>query len=267
MQNLDGVRLASSPVNEQICVAHADGSVGCTNDYREPVKSQLGIAGARELSVAMGDGSTLRADGTIQRWQGPEDRCTPSTEPLQLPSPATQLKCTGDLGCAVTADGRLFCFDGGGSPNCQTAQAVAGIDDALEVAITMEQLCVLHRGGTVSCAPLDATSSQIGNFDPPLLSGAIQLQSSRIATCALEQSGQLKCWGLSECGSLGIAENCGFTLVSAPLTVQSSIETRRFGMSDGLTCSEDASGDVWRWGFSGWNGQAEGNPTARRIAF
>jgi hypothetical protein len=268
--SLDAKVLSSSEVNEQICVIEDDGSVGCTSDYREAVTSSLGMEDAVKLSVGFGAGCTLRADGTLQRWSSPGSACTVSSDPVELPSPAVQVDCPQETigGCAVTADGRLFCFGSELNPGCQQLQPVAGIDDAIGVAVTMEQVCVLHRGGRVSCATL-GTFGAIGVFAAPLteVKAAVELRSSRVATCALEQSGQLKCWGLSQCGALGIAEDCENTNVPTPIVVHQEIETQRFGMSDSLLCSEDAAGQVWCWGFSDWDGQARGNPLARRILF
>jgi hypothetical protein len=192
--------------------------------------------------------------------------------PIHLPSPAIEARCNDDRGCAVTEDGRLFCFEAERSAAGCTAdfQEVPGINDASAVSLTMDEVCVLHRDGSVDCV-----KSEAGSLRPDLraltkvegLSGIVQLQSSRIATCGLAVSGQLSCWGLSECGSLGLSEGCGFTQVPAPIAVQQDIQTRLFGLADGLSCALDASDHVWCWGYSNWNGVAEGSPLPRRIEF
>jgi alpha-tubulin suppressor-like RCC1 family protein len=184
-----------------------------------------------------------------------------------------QVKCEDNAGCAVTEDGRLFCYDVQrlGSGCRADFQEVPDVADATSVSMSMDEICVLHRDGTVSCAKLGwapSGESQRGEFGTvPGLGGVVQLRSSRIATCGLLQSGELRCWGLSGCGSLGISEGCEFTEVSTPISVQHGLETRLFGMQDGLTCSLDANDDVWCWGLSGWDGEAKGSPVPRRIVF
>jgi len=272
--NLDGVALDALTTNDLICVARPNGTVACGASETKPLQSQLGVTRAVDVSVGYGQGCALRNDGTVQHWfLSPECPFKQDPSPIRLPSRAVQVECEDNGGCAVTEDGRLFCFEVERLPDTCTAEfeEVRGVGDATAVSLTMDDLCVLHRDGTVSCAKTNWTLGNDAAIDAlkpvPNLGGVVQMHSSRIATCGLVQSGELRCWGLSECGSLGISEDCGFTMVSSPITVQSAIDTRLFGMSDSLTCSLDASDEVWCWGLSGWDGEAKGSPLPRRIVF
>lgn len=270
--NLDGVALSADTAGQQVCAVRADGVLACASEYVASLVPRLGVTDAVDVSLGGRRTCTLGADGTVRHWADElchDDEGDPRA--VRLPSPAVAVTCVDDGGCAVTEDGRLFCLDVDRSNFCAgDFQEVPGVNDAAGVTLTMDETCVLHRDGTVSCARttpglLRPDLGALGKVDG--LSGVVELSSSRIGTCGLSRSGTLKCWGTSQCGSFGISEGCGFTEVPAPIAVQQDIETRRFGMSDGLTCSLDASGDVWCWGFSDWNGTAQGGPLARRIQF
>ncbi len=269
--NLDGVALAGRNGILLVCAVRADGTLACASDADSPLQEQLGVSNAVDVSVAGGEICTLGSDGTLQHRFTQNCRGEGDPRPIQLPSPAVEARC-GDRGCcAATQDGRLFCFNGSTEHGCDVSfEEAPGIHDAVGVSMTMEGVCVLHEDGTVSCTnelDLDTWFPDLTAFERVDISDVVQLRSSRVATCGLTRSGSLHCWGLSQCGALGISEGCGSTYVNAPIVVQQDIQTRLFGMDDGYTCSLDANDDVWCWGFSAWTGTAQGSPTPRLIRF
>jgi hypothetical protein len=272
---LDALRLAGPGSQGEICGVEEDGSVACSEAIQERRTPKLGVAQATDVSVGFFGGCALAEGGTLQCWAHEEQglHCAGFSRDewlaMELPSPAVQVDYKDSHGCAVTKDGRLFCFGSNlsgesGQPESEcvpTPTAVPGIDDAVEVALGMSDTCVRRKGGIVTCF------GESGFADVPGLSGVVGIEASRIATCALESTGTLKCWGLSLCGSLGISEDCGSTNVPLPITVQQQLDIRAFGMSDGLTCVVADEGQITCWGFSDWDGQARGNPVPRRIVF
>lgn len=293
---LDAVQLAGAGSNGEICGIERDGSVACSNSINQKRSKKLGVSGAASVSVGFGGGCALAADGRFQCWEHPEPGyCAAAAKQnwlaVELPSPAVQVEYTEGHGCAVTADGRLYCF--GMNHSGQSGQptdtdrecvfeptAVPDIEDAVQVALGMDHTCVLRSSGTVTCfgypaglgdgqtTPGDGqATSAARRADVPGLNEVVSLKASRIATCALESTGALKCWGNSLCGSLGIFEECGSTHVGTPLTVQGALEIQDFGMDDGLICALTSTQQIKCWGFSGWQSQALGSPVPRRIVF
>jgi hypothetical protein len=288
---LDGVALAGAGSQGEMCGLDAQGTVSCTLAIDEKRSKKLGVPPAVEVSVGFFGGCALDADGRIHCWPfDGETLCGASNEDwlnLELPSRAVQVAFAEGHGCAVTEDGKLYCFgtnvEGESGQPSQTScvgrpTAVSGLDDVARVTLGMDYTCALRRSGRVTCFGYssnlgtgveDALSTTEGPrlIDVPGLEGVVALESSRIATCALESTGRLKCWGESECGSLGIAEDCDFTRVTTPIAVQSALEVEKFGMDDGLTCVLTLKGEVKCWGFSGWDGHALGSPLPRNITF
>jgi hypothetical protein len=270
--NLDGVALGSATAGQQVCSVRAGGRLACAPDVETPLQEQLGFEDSVDVSVGLEELSTLGRDGTIRHRYAQDCFDEGDPRPIELPSPAVEVRCADRGCCAAVEDGRLFCFAGNPRGTCDVSfEQVPGIDDAVGVSMTMEGACVLHASGEVSCSSgrldPDTFLPDLATFAPVGVSNIVQLRSSRVATCGLTRSGALLCWGTSQCGALGIAENCGSTNVAAPIVVQQDIATRLFGLGDGYACSLDAAGDVWCWGFSAWTGSAQGSPIPRRIQF
>jgi hypothetical protein len=270
--NLDGIAMSSAGAGQLVCVVQAGGQLACAPDTETPLKEQLGFDDAVDVSVGGTEFCTLGRDGSIRHRFAESCVGDGDPRPIQLPSPAIQVRCADRGCCAATQDGRLFCYAGNPLVACEVAfEEVPGIEDAVGVSMTMEGACVLHADGNVSCTSgrLNPVTHlpDLTDFDAVGISDVVQLRSSRVATCGLTRSGMLLCWGISQCGSLGISEGCGSTGVTAPLAVQQDIQTRLFGMSDGYTCSLDTNDDIWCWGLSAWTGSAQGSPIPRRIEF
>lgn len=283
---LDAARLAGPGSQGEICGIDGEGGVSCSTAIGEKRATKLGLSPAKGVSVGFFGGCALAENGDVQCWSA-DSPCPGTTSDqwlhMVLPRPATQVSFGESHGCAVTEDGALFCFGQNfngqsGQPSAidcvGVPQPVPGLDHVLQVATGMEHTCALHENGKVSCfgseQNLGGAEMNVGNpavVDVPGLDGVVAIKSSRIATCALESSGTLKCWGLSQCGSLGVSEDCESTLVPQPIAVQGQLDIQDFGMADGMTCALTRQGDVQCWGFTLWNGSAHGDPTPRFVAF
>jgi len=289
---LDAVVLAGAGSQGEICGIDEAGTVSCSLSRDEKRVNKLGVPPAVDVRVGFFGGCALDDAGQAHCWLGEgQTPCEGTSNEdwlnLQLPSRAVDLDFEENHGCAVTEDGKLYCFGmnfsgESGQPRSSSCLGlpteVPGLDDVEHVALGMEYSCALRRGGVVTCfgettslgngkVPRPAETEPPRMLDVPDLDGVVALKSSRIATCALESTGTLKCWGTSECGSLGISENCESTWVPYPIVVQSALNIRDFGMDDGLTCALTADDSVQCWGFSAWDGQARGNPVPRYIDF
>jgi len=288
---LDAVVLAGPGGQGEICAIDAAGTVACSSSVDEKRTPKLGVPPSVDVRVGFFGGCSLDEAGRIHCWHQESVPCEGTSNrdwlDMQLPSRAVQVEFKESHGCAVTEDGKLYCF--GSNDNGESGQPrsssclgvpteVPGIDDAVHVTLAMQHTCVLRRSGAVTCfgesaglgngnVPRPAEDEPPPMLDVPDLDGVVALKSSRVATCALDSAGTLKCWGVSQCGALGISENCESTLVKYPTVVQPTLDILNFGMDDGLTCALTRKGIVQCWGFSGWNGQAQGSPVPRYIDF
>jgi hypothetical protein len=286
---LDAALLVGPGSQGEICGIDSKGSLSCTTAIDEPRAKKPGVESASQVSVGFFGGCAITDAGQVQCWALENQGLfcdgvgfsRDAWRNLELPSRAVQVDFSDNHGCAVTEDGRLFCFgsnsegeSGPAEDDCVlTPIEVPDIDDARQVALGMAHTCVLRDSGVVTCfgegdmLGLGPKAPRRGSADVSGLRDVVSLESSRIATCALEKTGSLKCWGTSECGSLGISEDCGFTLVSEPTPVQAGMSFEAVGMADGLTCGLTDANELYCWGFSGWDGHAQGSPVPRRIGF
>ena len=175
-------------------------------------------------------------------------------------------------GCAVTTDGKVWCWgyngDGGlGTSPLQDrwyAQAVPDLTTVIDVSVSADATCVLLQGGGVRCWGSN-DDGQLGNGDttsthlpqvpgPPgqpgsqLLSGVVEVVTGDGYACARIASA-VKCWGADADGRLGNGAS-GNSLV--PATV--SILTATSDLSTGYRhmCAVQQS-EPYCWGQNiGW---------------
>ena len=112
---------------------------------------------------------------------------------------------------------------GGKSLTRAAAVRVAGIDDAVEVAVGDRHTCARHADGTVACWGA-GESGQLGNdaaadSGQPVavldLTDAIAIAAGATSTCARRSDGTVWCWGAGSEGQLGNG-----ALSSSPRVVQ-----------------------------------------------
>lgn len=190
-----------------------------------------------------------------------EDADLPDTAPPVPPvDPGIRLSLgTSGFGhpqCLKNAAGTVSCWHHAGAEMEWIAGdpwAVPGITDAVTVVDDLEQGCVLHATGHVSCwgfshhaqlglaIPVNATS-----LDPIELPGVelVKISTSHHSVCGIRASGQAVCWGGAYDGPLGAVEPW-----------QSQAEVEVIGMTDAVdisgypsrVCAVHATGKVACW--------------------
>jgi alpha-tubulin suppressor-like RCC1 family protein len=177
------------------CAVLRDGSVKCWGDNGS---SQIGVD-AKSTFIAMLRGM-------------PDEYVSYSLSPVTVSgiTDAVAVGTSGDASCAVLASGKVRCW--GGEPQ----REINGIENAISIVggpgYGTGHMCALLRTGEVRCWG-NNTSGELGNgtianFDTPKtdipvtvqgINNAVALAAGGIngTTCAVLQTGEVKCWGQS----------------------------------------------------------------------
>ncbi len=209
--------------------------------------------------------------------------------------PATQIAAGFSHTCALADDGRVFCWGAnargqlgapssgdcdvpdflhGGVPSkvtCrETAEPVAGLTGAAEIAVAGDSSCARLHDGTVRCwgdnawGQLgDGTTTDRATATPvPGLDHVVQIALSTTHACARRDDGTVHCWGLNFSGQLGTTpvqpppgavEKMGISAVKV-LTHQAIPgipDAKLVAVGYQLTCVERANDDVTCFGLLG----------------
>ena len=147
---------------------------------------------------------------------------------LDLGEPIVQLAAGHRHTCALTAQGAVRCWGMGGfgalgtgstysAPFAAEAAVVPVGEVVTRIAAGHRHTCALTVSGAVRCWGDGAHGAlgygntlTVGDDEPPAQAGAVQLGESAVQidagdgfTCALLQSGAVRCWGLGLGGRLG----------------------------------------------------------------
>lgn len=165
-------------------------------------------------------------------------------------------ECT-QLGCPCVesedCDEGLWCFDGScivqacgdGSLDpgeiCDDSNAIEG--DGCDNDCSLTQILELALGGVHSCALIEhgrvrcwghngagqigyGTTDDVGNDEPPSSAGdlplpaAIDLEAGAVHTCALFETGDVRCWGFNTSGQLGLGNTATVSAIGDDETLE-----------------------------------------------
>ncbi len=169
-----------------------------------------GTAGASAITKVVGTWD-VRGDfcaqiaTSVRCWR--DDPKAVAGPPLSIP-PVANLSRPSPAGyaCAVTTEATVYCWgevhaaawrmDGWEPP-----KQIAGIDDAVSVAVDRVSACYIRRDGTVGCWGDTGDLRGIGvkgskePFTVPGLSDVKQISSFQQTWCAVSGDGSTRCWG------------------------------------------------------------------------
>lgn len=254
---------------------HACGMRGDTTDlycWGSNVKGNLGVA-VGVLSVAE---PTLVGDGFAMVSAGGEHTCA--------------LRTNGDVACwGFNDSGELGARVGTSSsapvtPGCEPTNAPGTcFHDYQRIGVGWYHSCGIRAGGALYCwggnfnGQLGSTPSASDfNRPEPTQVGAGTIWSDvaggRSHTCAIDQRGNLHCWGLNADGQLGFGSD---GIVHAPTRVDPSSRDTWVALSLGEyhTCAIRSDRTLWCWGNNDFGqigiGSASSSPVAgpRRVCF
>jgi alpha-tubulin suppressor-like RCC1 family protein len=267
------------------CALLATGNVRC---WGEGIQGQLGdgttvtrsppttVANLTDaVSIAAGDFHTcaIRRSGELRCWganghgQLGDDTTVDRPTPVIIPLPAAAMAVAGGSGhtCVVLDTGGVRCWgqraygqlgDGrdGNTWSPGPADVIAG---ARDVTAAYAHTCALLDSGGVRCwgsnvvGALGLGSDVDSQPMPPpgdLLTGAQAISSASQHTCALLDSGDVRCWGFNSAGQLGdgTINNDGTLRYGLTGVVLSGVKAIAAGFLH--SCALLTSGGVRCWG-------------------
>ena len=203
------------------CVGSNDaGQFGSERDWiKYPIK--LVAAGDATTCIGWEEGA-----GILCRGRGA------SPDPMLVGSVLTDLRSGPHHTCAVTKQGRLYCWGkndagqlGDGTTNdAAVPTAVTGLDGVIAVAPGARHTCALLANRTVSCWGANdhhqlANGTTLIGAHPAMVLGALgvwEIASAGDATCArLGQDGEIRCWGANDHSQLGDGSTVEHTVPAA----------------------------------------------------
>jgi len=281
----DAVHVNLSQTSSRIydyCAVRKGGEVVC-REGGTTVKP--GVLDAVSVGVGQGHACAARKTGAVACWgrndagqfgDGSAIEYRPTAGPVSGISDAIAVGAGMDFACALRRGGSVACwglnedgqlgngvFGGNGKlkellPDkaskprpSKVPVAVKGIDDAIQIATARYHVCVLRRGGTVSCwgsnffsrlgPPGDYAAASLP-LAVPGLSGVASISAGGEHMCVTRKDGTAACWGkLSD--SLQLGEPPGKRLYETGLQDAIGI-----GAGHDHACAVRKSGRVACWG-------------------
>ncbi|KAL4439870.1 hypothetical protein ABPG75_002871 [Micractinium tetrahymenae] len=159
--------------------------------------------------------------------------------------------------CAINNTGGLFCWGALASANGSasgglfaTPQAVRGTADVQQVAIGMQQTCILRRDNSVACFAN-------GEWPPKLEvvpgnTAWADIAVGRDHQCGLTIDGRVLCWGSNQFGQCGTGQaNARYLSKPAPILLPSGASNVLFDQveaGDRFTCVHSSVGELYCFG-------------------
>jgi len=184
----------------------------------------------------------------------------------------TTVSAGRDGACAVTADGRLFCW-GRVTRDIVSLPTLIG-PNVVSVGVGDGFYCFVESGGQATCRGIN-DEGQLGNGGPresaggPVV-GGIAFASVDAGTrhaCGLTAAGAAYCWGLNDRGQLGAptSEFCnGLACSRSPVAVAGGHAFRAITAGREFTCGITTAGAALCWGVN-YTGQLGAGSTAPSV--
>jgi len=225
------------------CVLLTTGGVKCfglgplgngTNTSSATPVSVTGLTDAVSVAVGNDFRCAIRAGGTAQCWGNNSwgqlgngttaQSLVPATVKSNAVSAVTNiaaLSAGGGRACLALGTGVVRCWGAGlnglgtgvAMPDVNVYPvAVSGLTDAVDVSVGHDNMCALRLGGGIRCwgrggfLGAGETSDQLAPVDvggATPLTGAVQMASSLLLTCAALANGSAVCWGDNSYGQVG----------------------------------------------------------------
>jgi serine/threonine-protein kinase len=235
LPGMDGA-VAVTAGHSHACARHAGGAVSC---WGSNTHGQLGA------------GVSGEAPGAPARVTG-------------LP-PVAEVRAGGDVTCARTAEGAVWCWGANGDGqlgdgtqrSSSVPVAVQGLRDARQIAVGGEASCALRAGGTVECWGSNV-NGRLGDGGPAAsrprpgpvvdLAGVAQVEVALHFSCARLAGGEVRCWGWSHWGNLGVGVDGPNERRDRPVAVRQVRDAVGLALGNQHACVRHSSEAISCWG-------------------
>lgn len=257
----------------------APGSPNVPNDVIG-VEHAIDVGTGAHFSCALIDDGTVRCWGHGYHYQlgnGELIETDVAGAPAENVAGATAMAVGGEFVCVIV-EGKVRCWGrndagqlGRGSvtpdPGVAAVADVAGITDAVDIAAGGAHACALLEGGGVLCWG-NGGRGRLGNGDDenqPAPVAVLDLGGAAVAidagdnhTCAILESGAVKCWGYNWEGSLGNGQAPADSFTAS--TVIGIGDATALAAGGAHTCARTRAEplEVWCWGAGNFGQLGDG---------
>lgn len=254
-------------------------------DSDDPVEV-VGIAGVgllenvTQVAAGLYSACARRSDSTVVCWGqtwAPEPVVVETSPGVPLGS-IEQVWVGEDVACGLRADSTLRCWGrrrgwtsaavDQTSPPSVVLDGTSSFSNVAELAIGSAHMCARRSDGSVVCwggnqfgqrgrgeplsGLLDYSRTAIED-----LSGVTDIAAGQEHTCAVLDTGEVRCWGNNRNGQLG---NGTMVDASSPVPVVGITTAEEIAAHGSSTCTRLTSGEIRCWGFL--QGAAASTPAA-----
>jgi alpha-tubulin suppressor-like RCC1 family protein len=251
----------------------------------------VGVSDATRIACGWAHTCVLRRAGGVACW-GANDHGelgNGSKDPTQVPVDAAGLTDVAELAagqgftCARRNDGHVLCWGAGSwgrlgngkEEDSATPVDVSDLADAQQIAAGRHHACALRKSGEVVCWGY-GYNLQLGRGDdtsngttPAAVAGLTGVQAVAAGdahTCALLQSGAVKCWGRGNDGELGQGQDGDAASSGAPVDVADLAKVTTLALGAQRSCALLDSGEVRCWGYNNYGTKLLGVDSEERVA-
>jgi alpha-tubulin suppressor-like RCC1 family protein len=238
-----------------------------------------GLSRGRQVSVGRNFACTTDVYGGVQCWgrqdAGELGNGVTSEEPALAPvamtgfasnAGATKVSAGYDQTCLISVGGAAYCtglnywaqLGDGTTIDRNTPGLVRGLESGTtDISVGRAHTCAVQNGGakcwgSSSFGELgdgNASSERTSPYSiPTLASGVKQIGAGASNSCALLDSGSIKCWGAGSSGQLG---DGGTANSLAPVTVSGITNATSIAVGGNWACALTSTGGVKCWGKGG----------------
>lgn len=291
---------------QHTCAVMSDGGVKCwgydrfgqvgngTAGSPNVPNDVIGVENAIDVGTGAYFSCALIDDGTVKCWGhgyhyqlGNEQliETDTATETARNIDGATAMAVGGEFVCVIV-DGKVKCWGrndvgqlGRGTTNPDPGVAavadVSGITEAVDIAAGAYHACALIQGGTVQCWG-GGGRGRLGNDDDEnqpapvsvldLGGAAVAVDAGDYHSCAILESGAMKCWGYNYEGGLGNGQQPNDSLKATTVLGIGDVNAMAAGGAHSCARTRVEPLEVWCWGKGNFgqlgDGQYGGTITA-----
>ena len=246
-----------------ICLAMADGTARCKQDWRPAGARRLGsfvmVTGAARVDeIAAGHHhACARTDaGAVLCWGrndsgevGGDETIVRAARTIALPAPAAEVRVGDTQSCARLTSNAVFCWGVVASTQHAPPTPLNWFANAAGIGVSADALCAFNTAGLLRCSFAGGKP-----LEPIAEAGVTQIALGRHRGCAVMGDKTVRCFTLSRPGNAAVTEKVApwaEAVSGVSDVVQLVAGTAHF-------CARRADGTVWCWGHNDYGQLGDG---------